>query len=69
MKNAQKYFELTLAEYRRGTKNSPDLVGATDRLFSTKKKTFELIKDLEILKTKLETLGTQASSDEIRTQN
>ena len=53
---AQKYFELTLGEYRRGVKNSPDLVGATDRLFSSKKKKFELLKDLEVLKIKLENI-------------
>ena len=53
---AQKYFELTLGEYRRGIKNSPDLVSATDRLFSSKKKKFELLKDLEILKIKLENI-------------
>ena len=54
--NTQKYFELTLGEYRRGIKNSSDLVGATDRLFATKKKKFELHKELEILKVKLENI-------------
>ena len=33
--SSQKYFDLTLAEYRRGIKNSPDLVSATERLFSS----------------------------------
>ena len=54
--NSQKYFDLTLAEYKRGVKNSPDLVGATERLFSSKKKKYEMLKDLEILKAKLENL-------------
>ena len=54
--NSQKYFELTLGEYRRGIKNSPDLVNATDRLFSTKKRRFELLKELEILKVKIENI-------------
>ncbi len=51
---SQKYFDLTLAEYRRGVKNSPDLVSATDRLFVSKKKKFEILKELELLKVKLE---------------
>ena len=51
---SQKYFDLTLSEYRRGVKNSPDLVGATDRLFSSKKRKFEILKQLELLKVKLE---------------
>lgn len=53
---SQQYFDLTLGEYRRGIKNSPDLVGATERLFNTKKKQVEILKDLEILKIKIETL-------------
>ncbi len=52
--NTKKYFDLTLAEYKRGVKNSPDLVSATDRLFSTKKKKFELLKDLEITRVQIE---------------
>lgn len=52
--SAQKYFDLTLSEYKRGIKNSPDLVGATERLFSSKKKKFELLKELELLKVKVE---------------
>lgn len=51
--NSQKYFNLTLAEYKRGVKNSPDLVGATERLYSTKKKKYEILSDMEILKAKL----------------
>lgn len=51
---SQSYFDMTLSEYRRGVKNSPDLVNATERLFSTKKKKFEIFKELEILKVKIE---------------
>ena len=46
----------TLDEYKRGIKNSPDLVGATDRLFLVKKKKYELLKDLEVLKLKAESI-------------
>jgi len=52
--NSQKYFELTLSEYKRGVKNSPDLVGATERLFSSKKKKIALLRELELLKAKVE---------------
>lgn len=54
--SSQKYFDLTLAEYKRGVKNSPDLVGATERLFSAKKKKYEYLRDLEMLKVKIENL-------------
>lgn len=56
LENSQKYFDLTLGEYRRGIKNSPDLVGATERLFSSRKKQVEILKELEILKIQFDTL-------------
>lgn len=55
--SSQKYFDLTLSEYKRGVKNSPDLVGATERLFSSRKKRFEILKDLEQLNARLETFN------------
>ena len=51
---SKKYFDLTLSEYRRGIKNSPDLVGATERWFSAKKQKFTILKDLEVLKVRFE---------------
>lgn len=51
--SSQKYFDLTLAEYKRGVKNSPDLVSATERLFSSKKKKYEILKELEISNIKI----------------
>lgn len=54
--NSQKYFDLTFAEYKRGVKNSPDLVSATERLFSEKKRKFEILKELEILNFRIENL-------------
>lgn len=53
---SQKYFDLTLSEYKRGVKNSPDLVTATERLFSCKKRHYELLKELELIKVKIENL-------------
>ncbi len=52
--NSEKYYNLTLAEYKRGIKNSPDLVSATDRYFSAKKKKLEIQKNLELVKVKIE---------------
>jgi len=54
--NSQKYFDLTLGEYKRGIKNSPDLVTATERLFSSKKKKYEILKELELLKVKIDNI-------------
>ncbi len=54
--SAKKYFDMTLGEYKRGIKNSPDLVGATERFFEAEKQSYEIQKDLEILSTKLENL-------------
>ena len=56
IENSQKYFDLTLGEYKRGIKNSPDLVGATERLFTSRKKQVEILKELEVLKIQIETL-------------
>jgi outer membrane protein TolC len=52
--SAQKYFDLTLSEYKRGIKNSPDLVGSTERLFSSKKKKVEILKELELINAKFQ---------------
>ena len=54
--DSQKYFDLTLSEYRRGIKNSPDLVSATERFYAAKKRKFEILKELEISKVEIENL-------------
>lgn len=54
LSNSEKYYNLTLAEYKRGIKNSPDLVSATDRYFYTKKKKLEILKNLELIKVKMD---------------
>lgn len=53
LESARKYYELTLSEYRRGVKNSPDLVGATERWFESQKRKFEIMKDLEEVRVKI----------------
>lgn len=47
---AEKYYKLTQAEYSRGVKNSPDVLGASEKLWDSKKKYFEIIKDFQISK-------------------
>lgn len=56
LKTSEKYFNLTVSEYKRGVKNSPDLVGATERWFSAQKRKPELLKELELTKAHLENI-------------
>jgi len=56
LQNSKKYFELTNDEYRRGVKNSPDLVTATDRYYSTSRRQLEIKKELEVLNVQYENL-------------
>lgn len=51
--SAEKYYNLTLAEYKRGVKNSPDIVGATERYFDSKKRKIEIQKELELVQVQL----------------
>jgi outer membrane protein len=50
VKIADKYFKATLSEYARGVKNSPDVLGASDKLFETKNKRLEIIRDFQLSK-------------------
>lgn len=43
---AERYYKATLAEYLRGVKNSPDLSGATERLFNARLRELALVKDV-----------------------
>jgi outer membrane protein len=47
---AEKYYKLTLSEYARGVKNSPDVLGASEKLFETKIKHIEIVRDFQIAK-------------------
>lgn len=53
LSTAEKYYNLTLAEYKRGVKNSPDLVGATESYFDSKKKKIDIQKELELVQVQL----------------
>lgn len=50
---AEKYYRLTQSEYSRGVKNSPDVLGASERLFETKVKRIEIIQAFQISKSHL----------------
>ena len=43
---SEEYYKITVGEYRRGIKNSPDMAGATERLIEARVRNLELRKDL-----------------------
>jgi outer membrane protein len=55
LEKSMEYYKLTLDEYRRGLKNSPDVVGASERLLEVKIRNLEFRKDL--LQAKLDILA------------
>ncbi len=46
--SAKKYYQLTQSEYGRGVKNSPDVLGASEKLFAMKLKRLAMIRDFQI---------------------
>lgn len=50
IKRAEKYYKLTQSEYVRGVKNSPDVLGASEKLFEMRRKRLEIIRDFQISK-------------------
>ncbi len=52
----QKYYEMTLSEYKRGVKNSPDLQTATTSLYEAKRRMIEIDRDLSIVNSKIDEL-------------
>lgn len=50
---SQKYFDLTLGEYKRGVKNSPDMLTALDKLFQSKLKLNDLERDHNVTRAHL----------------
>lgn len=57
LETSKKYFDMTVNEYKRGIKNSPDLVTATERWFSSQKRKYEILKELEIAQIKIQNLN------------
>ena len=46
VERASKYYAITLAEYKKGVKNSPDVASAAERLFDAKLRSLEFRKEL-----------------------
>ena len=47
---SEKYYKLTQAEYSRGAKNSPDVLGASEKFFEVKNKHLKILKEFQISK-------------------
>lgn len=56
LERSEKYYKLTLDEYRRGIKNSPDMVGASERLLEARIRNLEYRRDLMLAKAKVQNL-------------
>lgn len=56
LERSEKYYKLTLNEYRRGVKNSPDMVGASERLLEARIRNLEYRRDLMLAKAKIQEL-------------
>lgn len=53
LSKSEEYYKITLGEYRRGVKNSPDMVGASERLLEAKIRNLEYRKDYYLTKLKI----------------
>lgn len=53
IKLAKKYYDLTLGEYSRGVKNSPDVVGAMEKLVMIQRRRLEIILEFQIVKSRV----------------
>jgi len=54
IERSEKYYKLTLDEYRRGVKNSPDMVGASERLLEARIRNLEYRRDLMLANAKIQ---------------
>ena len=59
LSKSEEYYRLTLGEYKRGVKNSPDMVGAAERLTEVKIRNLEFRKDIALAKLKVLNLVNQ----------
>lgn len=50
---AESYYRMTQSEYTRGVKNSPDVLGASEKLYDMRHKRLEIIKDFQVAKAHL----------------
>lgn len=50
IRRAEKYYRITKSEYMRGVKNSPDVLGAAEKLIGMQNKRIQIIKDYQVAK-------------------
>lgn len=50
IRRAEGYYRITQAEYARGVKNSPDVLGAAQKLFDMRHKRIEIVRDFQVAK-------------------
>lgn len=56
LQRSEEYYKLTLGEYRRGIKNSPDVVTASERLLETRIRNLEYRRDYQLARLRLAAL-------------
>lgn len=54
---SEEYYKITVGEYRRGVKNSPDMVGATERLIDARLRNLQYRKDFNLARLEIEGLA------------
>ncbi len=63
IERAKQYYNITLSEYKRGVKNSPDLAGAAERLFDSRLRILEFRKEFYLARIALaEAVGVEGFS-------
>lgn len=50
IRRAEGYYRITQSEYARGVKNSPDVLGAAQKLFDMQHKRIEIVRDFQVAK-------------------
>lgn len=50
---AEKYYKFTQSDYSRGVKNSPDVLGASEKLFETRTRRIQIIREFQTAKAKV----------------
>jgi outer membrane protein len=63
LSRSEEYYKLTLGEYKRGVKNSPDMVGAAERLIEARLRNLQFRKDFQLAKLELFSLTGSSFPD------
>jgi outer membrane protein TolC len=53
LQRSESYYKMTISEYKRGLKNSPDVVGASERIMDAKIRNLEFRKEFQITKLRI----------------